>query len=140
MSIELKEGDSVGLWFLSLSDKSDWLCHLGYEEREGKRVLIMKYRFRHYEGKQVGNPFEDEDRKSWYQAVIKEEVSEEKMIATIRGLGKLMAKSCGNELYEIMVDGDFNGFMKKFMDAPFAFSKQLSKEEYEKEYLEKEKK
>lgn len=154
MSIVLKEGDSLGIWYLSLPKDfvyddnhvgGDWVCHLGYEELNGKRTMVIRYRFRYYTKNDTRDPFEDDDIKSWYSAQQKkdsngEPYSEAYMIASTREMAKKMAEVAGSGLYENLVGNDFDAFFKRFQDAPFAWVKQATKEqleEFEKEHEKK---
>lgn len=144
MAIEIKEGDTLGIWYLALPEDfvyddthvgGDWLCHLGYEEINGKRTIVIKYRFRYYTKDCDKNPFEDDDIKNWFSARPKDEngreYTEAYMIASTRQTAKKMAEMAGSELYENLVGNDFDGFFKRFMDARFTWVKAASKEESE---------
>jgi hypothetical protein len=49
MSIHIEEGKTLGMWSVTLPKDfqydenhvgGDWLCHLGYEEKDGERITV----------------------------------------------------------------------------------------------------
>lgn len=59
--IELKEGFTVGLWFIPVDATTDWMAHMGQTDTEWQ----LDYRFRYYQGDQTLQFEESQDRKSW---------------------------------------------------------------------------
>lgn len=145
MSILLEKGKTVAIWYLNLPKDfkydethvgGDYLCALFYEEKEGKRELVIKYRFRYYTiHKEQNNPFEDDDIKKWYSARGLKGVTENYTFLATQHVVKTMAERAGGtEVFEFDFREDFDATFKKFQDAPFAYMRSLSKEEYEKAY------
>jgi hypothetical protein len=106
----------VGIWFLALTEKSDWLCSL--TEVELEKVYEISYRFRYYEDDEV---FESKDRKSSYRAEVHSTRSY--AIACIRSIADGMKKAgASGEVDELLMHkGDIDRFMKELSDKPWAF-------------------
>jgi hypothetical protein len=138
MSIIMDE-NIVGIWFVAgeyEGQSQDWMGGLRYEERDGKRTLVFTYRFRYYTDKPTGDPFKDDDRKSWYSVVAKDNENEslDVFLATIRGMVRLTQEHLGAESYEEILQKDFvsyKAFLDYFVDRPWAYCKSSSKEEME---------
>jgi hypothetical protein len=134
MSITIKEGDLVGIWYVRgevAGQQQDWLAGLSFKEVDGERVLVLQYRFRYYTKDATDDPFKDNDRKSWYSVVVKDEPVE-KIIVVIHGMLNLLKTRFGTEEHdELLVKNfpSFKAFMNYFSDRPWIWSKFLSKEE-----------
>lgn len=114
MTIKFDE-NTVGIWYVQLSDDSDWLASVWMDDGKGK----LCYRFRYYKDDKV---FESEDRKNWYDL---ETGDTEKLIETVRMLAAGMATGSGVEVYELMMSDfdSFADFRAAFGDAPFVSMK-----------------
>ena len=114
MTIKFDE-NTVGIWYVQLSDVSDWLASIRMDDGKGK----LCYRFRYYKDDKV---FESEDRKQWYDL---ETDDTEELIKAVRMLAEFMAADAGDEVYELMMsdcDG-FDDFTAEFSKAPFVSMK-----------------
>jgi hypothetical protein len=120
---------TIGIWYIQLSEKADWLGHLAHVE-DG---IELTYRFRYYEGDQSLMFEESEDRKSWWCGVISE--PRDKVVETMRNLVKHMcdidnlihATDCHEVIKE--PDESLNQFMERFNAMPFTRSKVVPPEE-----------
>jgi hypothetical protein len=118
--IEITE-KTVGIWFLSLGEKSDWMCAVTEVVPDEKYEI--KYRFCYYED---DKHFDSEDRKSWYSAAA-EAKSRENVIAIVRGLANAMQAAFAHGVAtEILNDGDLSAFTEKLLGMPFAYARQES--------------
>lgn len=113
---------TVGIWFLPTTENQDWMATVREIEPDAKYELV--YRFRYYKDDKV---FDSEDEKNWYKATATG--TRAFVLAGIRMAASMMAEHAIGKLYEIINDGDFAEFSRKFMDAPFVFARQVTKEE-----------
>lgn len=124
MAIELSD-KTVAIWFLAVTPTTDWMAHI--EELEPEASYKLTYRFRHYKD---DNHFDSADEKNWYSGTCAG--TRAFCIASIRAVGQTMASVRAAEvavhlgpLYEILNDtGDTQDFMRRLMDAPFAYARQ----------------
>lgn len=132
MSIILEEGKTVGIWYVAGAveqQDQDFLAHIGYEDIEGIRKVVLQYRFRYYSGIETGDPSLDGDRKSWYRMESTAEASEEFVqdaISAIRSTVKLVqARYKAKSYTEILVKDfpNFQAFLDNFSAQPFAHVK-----------------
>lgn len=125
MSIELNE-KTVGIWFMPLEEKQDWLASITEIEPDKKYQLVYRHRY-HKDDK----AFDSEDEKSWYKATIAG--TRAYVLGTFREFVKVLHSQTHNcdAPCEIMNDGDYDAFVKKLQDAPFVYVRQASKEEVE---------
>lgn len=115
----------VAIWFINTTETQDWMACLREVKPEEEYELI--YRFRYYKDDKA---FDSEDEKSWYKGRITG--TRAYVLASTRAVAKIMEEFAAGKLYELVNEGDYEAFVKKFMDAPFVYAKQVSKEEYEK--------
>lgn len=116
---------TVGIWYMQTTPTSDWLCSIREIEPDAKYEL--DYRFRYYEDDKA---FDSKDRKSWYKAEVT--ATRHFAIVSIRTVANEMHKAgATGEVYELINEGDFDAFSKKFLDAPFAYARAATKEEAE---------
>lgn len=118
--IEIKEGNTIGVWFLQTSETSDWLCCLGYEEVEGKRELIISHRFR-YE-RPTG------EKRSWHYLIVGNR-TEESAIEIVRTLAATMSEVSGYPLDENLVGNDFDAFWYRLMSKDWTHAEPITEEE-----------
>lgn len=118
MSIVLDESVR-GLWYcLTIPDEQDFLLAL---KRIAEKHYEITYRFRYYNS---SDPFDEEDKKSWYQGEIKG-ISEEDVIAKIHddfmpAVMNATAFINGGEFTELLRgDRSFDEFMEEFMKQDF---------------------
>ena len=133
MSIILEEGKTVGVWYVAGSlvegRDQDWLGHIGYEDIDGIRKVVLQYRFRYYSGIETGDPSLDGDRKSWYRVESTGEASEEvvqEAISAVRHIIQLIQVRYKAKSYtEILVKDfpNFQAFLDNFSAQPFAHVK-----------------
>lgn len=122
MTIEITE-HTIGMWFLPLSDDSDYLAALELTPQGVK----LTYRFR-YHG-EVTNPWapNSNDRKSWYSGVSR--TTPEEAIATVRALIAVLESSSGRQSYELLMhDGDVDRFTAELYAQPWANARIIPKE------------
>lgn len=101
--------DTVGLWFMDLTETSDWMGHL---RMEGGRP-VLTYRFRYYDPDDPGNdPFSGKDTKNWFTAA--HAGTREEAIEATRQMVREMERLTGNGCHEILMRG---GNVKRFMNA-----------------------
>jgi hypothetical protein len=121
--IELTE-KAVGIWYVQVTPMQDWMAAL-VEIEPGKYDL--KYRHRYY-AEENNSAWDGQDRKSWYTGTVT--ASREAAIAGLREVGQklaALAKQDGNDTSfdEILNEGDYDAFLQKVMDAPWAHSKTI---------------
>jgi len=116
------------IWYISLTETSDWL--MGLSEMEDS--FCISYRFRYYNS---DDPFDKDDKKNWYKAKAKK--SKTTLTETLQGCSlafselKTIAETTGYEL--IRGAGSLDDFMDEFKTLPFVhMSDPMSKEEFEK--------
>lgn len=109
---------TVGVWFMPITETQDWMATVREVEPDARYELV--YRFRYYKDDKA---FDSQDEKNWYKATATG--TRAYVLAGIRMAASMMAEHAIGKLYEIIND-------RKFMDAPFVFARQVSKEECEK--------
>lgn len=122
---------TIGVWYCELDGSQDYLCSVWRTEEGG---LVCKYRFRYYVD---DKSFDSDDKKNWYEMELKKSdfAAEQHLIANMRMVVDLLGKSSGGETYELMMDdGGIDAFIERFKDMPFASTKEISKDEYDKDY------
>jgi hypothetical protein len=124
----------VAIWFMPTADQQDWLCAISEIEPDKKYKIVYRFRY-HVDEK---NPFESDDRKSWYEGSFTG--TRHYAISSMREVVKTMWAATGRGPhktwpYEIVKTGTLEEFTKKYLDAPFVFVKEISKEEAEREGL-----
>jgi hypothetical protein len=131
MTIMLDE-KTIGIWYIQLSGKSDWLGHLAHAD-DG---IHLTYRFRYYRGDQSLMFEESEDKKTWWEGVIHE--SRDKVVETMRQLVKHMCSADnlirGDDCHEVIKEPDesLTQFMDRFNAMPFTLSKVVPPEDVKK--------
>lgn len=113
--------DLVGLWALqTIPNRQDWMC--GVTDLHDGSFKIA-YRLRYYSPVGDGNPFNDEDHKSWYEAIVPG--PREEVVAKMRLVGQELARQARSTLHEVlMVDGDLDRFQREMSKiASFHFAK-----------------
>jgi hypothetical protein len=107
----------VGIWFLGLSDKSDWMA--GLTEVTPDEKYELKYRFRYHEDDKI---FDSADRKNWYEGIVTG--TRNYCILSMRSIGKRLEEKAQGQLYELLNDtGDPNDFRREYMKLPFVFAR-----------------
>jgi hypothetical protein len=111
----------VGMWYLPLTDDSDWLC--GLTELESEKRYQMKFRFRYYKDDKA---FDSKDERSSY--VTTADCTKAYALATVRHLGnEMLAHGARGPLDELlMVNGDTRRFARELQDKPWAFMRMES--------------
>lgn len=106
--------NTVGLWYMSLTDTSDWLCCVN---KMSDKEYSIRYRFRYYKDDNAHN---SEDVKNWYSVIVKED-SFEKMIEQMRKVATLLGETADTEYDEILMqNGDVDQFMLDLMSKEWA--------------------
>lgn len=114
----------VAIWFLGGGAPRDWMACLS---RLPDDRLKLTYRIRYYDSQDPGNDaFSGKDKKKWSGWVTKTPVlaSEfEEHITNVRAAAVSLADAGfqppGYKLYEVVNNGDFEAFVKKFLEMPF---------------------
>ncbi len=131
----------LGLWFMALDEKTDFMGCLAPLMGEDKTPVpgcyAFDFRFRYHKDDLV---FDSEDEKHWYHVETKEPSTPDDAIHKIRDLVlKLadMAPRDGDQppdVDELLYRdyGNFDAFLRAFQDKPYAYAKMASKEEAEK--------
>lgn len=111
--IEILEGDGrywLGMWNVSFPG-GDWMACV-WKEKDAKEWSLT-YRFRYYTGKQVGDPFLDEDTKKWWKGHSKENWSDDVGVAHMRTSMQMLIEGLGGRNpEELLVQGDSKKFME----------------------------
>jgi hypothetical protein len=130
MTIKMDE-KIVGVWFLG-GDEQDWMGGL----RDEGDHYSFTYRFRYYapDCANKTTPFDGADRKSWYAAKINKSVPHEKLIGVPRLLlEELVKQGFGDKQRgEVLNEGDFDDFLTRFSQQPWAHMKKVTAEEAKK--------
>ena len=122
--IEIKKGDYyVGLWFVSYRG-GDWMAVVKREKGEEAYSLIYRFRYR------KDDKFfeESEDEKSWYEMRISGkdggEVSGDELVQVGDDAAALVdAAQAPSDLYQYLIFGDGDAFLKALEGAPFIQAK-----------------
>jgi hypothetical protein len=105
----------VGVWAVeTISGYQDWMAMIREIEPDVKYEL--KYRFRYHKDDKV---FDSEDTVSGYQGELSGTRSY--VIALFRCIAKSMEAKADGDLYELMNEGDYKAFVRKFMELPFVY-------------------
>lgn len=115
MSIILDEG-TIGIWFVQLTDESDWLLHLGEKED----VFEITYRFRYYVDDKI---HDSNDKKNWYRAEVKKDnYTFKQALEHAQTAYKLLYTMAGNAPHHELLKGKDNmeEFTNRFASLPFA--------------------
>jgi hypothetical protein len=126
----------VGLWFLAtIPGSQDWLA--GLSEIVPDEKYRLTYRFRYYTGDQSKNPFDDADKKNWYDGEVTG--TRAYCIASLRMVAKQLhdmavqtAKAYDakpEKLYEVINDGDLRKAIETYMSWPCAYVRAETNEE-----------
>ena len=113
----------VGIWFLGLTEHSDWLC--GLSELQLDVEYQISYRFRYHKD---GKIFDSKDERSVYRATIKS--TRAYAVAGVRLMAdRLTQAGATRAVEEILVhDGDLDRFIRELQDKPWAFCRMESAE------------
>lgn len=106
----------VGIWFLRLTDDSNWLCSL--TEIEPDQRYRINYRFRYQKDDKV---FDSADEKRAYKVEVTG--TRTYVLATVRFIASEMKKAgAEDEIDELLMENrDVDGFLKALMEKPWAF-------------------
>ena len=96
--IEINE-NTIAIWRLQLTPDSDY-CGGLTKQPDGSYKFV--YRFRYYVDDKTGP--DSDDKKNWYEVVIKKDTPREEVIATLRLVVQEMANAVGNPVDEILMD------------------------------------
>ncbi len=130
MTIEIND-DTVALWYMQVTERSDWLAHLGKTDDPG--VFKFEYRFRYYEGDQTLQFEKSEDKKNWYEGTLRR--SREDCIGIVRNMREHLCEVDGGiseeDCYELIREPDENPmqFMHRLRAMPFSQSEEITREE-----------
>jgi hypothetical protein len=115
----------VGVWFLAtIPDHQDWLAAIRELEPDAK--YEMTYRFRYYTD--GPDPFND-DKKNWYKGTLSG--TRNYVILSFRSVAETMKSLSPAPLYEVMNNGDYEDFMRRFNQMPFVFARMMGKDKPE---------
>lgn len=142
--IEFKKGRYItGIWFIAYKDKDVVVCMYTDDTVIDKTTLVqwhLDYRFRYYDpADPMNDPWSGKDRKSRYHAKSDGLKSEEEMLRETHHAIDIIFKHSGGEqkFFAPMFSADAKICIDVMSKQPWAHVKQMSKEEYEKEYDEK---
>ena len=110
----------VGLWFMQLDERSDYMGALESLPEGGFR---FKYRFRYNDPDPSApqDPFspKNKDVKHWYE--VKCPSSKGESLAAVHVIIRLLEEKSGHRCTELMMrNGDVNAFMREFAAQPWA--------------------
>lgn len=113
MTIEITER-TIGIWFLLLEEKSDWMAALWHED-DG---VHLSYRFRYYRDDKLDET--SKDRKSWYSLTTGE--TAQVSVRAIRDLIEGMQEELGaGQSWEILMgERSVEEFTEEFISMPWA--------------------
>ncbi len=127
MAIQLTE-DIVGIWFVNLSNSSDWMSAL----TDAGDSWLIEYRFRYY-ADDSGEVFDTNDEKRWRSGTaLKSKVSAKKVLKSCSDIYNMLVKTAGTTAgnHEVLRgDKTFDEFMEEFMALDCVHAKKMSKEE-----------
>lgn len=120
MAFDVTE-NTIAIWFLQLTDISDFIAHL----KKTDEGLVLQYRFRYYDEEDPGNDaFSGKDRKTWYTAKWKGVEAKELVIETVRTMLGRMEEASGYKSDELLMqNGDLDAFFEEFKKRPYAHLK-----------------
>lgn len=108
---------TVGIWFIGISDKQDWLAGLTEVEPDSK--YLLQYRFRYHNDDKI---FDSKDKKNWYEGTVSG--TRNYCLLSLRNVAQELALRAGGQtVYEILNEGNMEDFMRRFQDMPFAFAR-----------------
>lgn len=116
MSIELREGATIAFWYTHgtvQEQGQDWMAHAGYETIDGKRKLVLTYRFRYYADTGKEDPFNDKDKKNWYRVVSNKEASvddEKILFEAVKTMLELITIRFNTKSYDAIFLSDFKSW------------------------------
>jgi hypothetical protein len=112
MSFDLSEMEYLsGVWFVG-GQEGDWMAMV--YRNTGETDWRLTYRFRYNEGKQVGDPFNDEDRKKWYELTAAPgEGAEKKLVDCTNFVAQMTALRYNTTVDFIDVRGEPALFVEK---------------------------
>ncbi len=114
----------VGVWFMRTAQSQDWVCAVREIEPDRKYEIVCL--FRYHAAEESSDPFDGKDTKSWYKATGSG--TRAYVIAAVRMVAHIMFEAGAlEEPYELLNEGDFEAFKKKFFDAPFVFARMKAK-------------
>jgi hypothetical protein len=123
----------LGLWFIALNDKTDFMgCLQSVKDNPGN--FRFDFRFRIHKDDQV---FDSEDEKHWYHMQTKEPTTADEIIHSTREVILRLAEIQSHdgpkapEVDELLWRdyNDWDQFIKAFQDKPYAYAKMVSQEE-----------
>lgn len=114
--------DTIAIWFMPISETSDYMAHVGQNDTEWK----LTYRFRYYRGDQTKQFEESEDEKSWTTMTApKEMCTQEAFEKRVEFALAELVKVSGQEPDVIrMGPGGVQEFAKELMARPWANTEQ----------------
>jgi hypothetical protein len=117
MTIEFKEGRYfAAMWFVSGEDRD--LHGALYKDDDGS--WLFRYRFRYYD-KKSKDPFDGEDRKSWYDARFPADKEESETMSAIAMMMDMTAKEFGGvDVHKLILR----------TDSPYKIMEAMSREEW----------
>ena len=130
MTLEVTD-DTIGIWFATFHGR-DLMVNLSHQP-DG--AILLVYRFRHYAEPDSGDPFDDRDRKSWYRNKLR--LTRDEAIEKVRSWLVVSAASLGGDhIFELIKEPDQSpeDFSELLLSMPWAHSKQVTREEYERDY------
>lgn len=114
----------VGLWYVEIAPKVNWMAVI--RELEPDQEYELVYRFRYYKDDKA---FDSEDLRSWYRGVLTG--TRHYVVESFRSAARLIESNAIGKLFEVMNEGDYKDFMRRFQNQPFAWVRQVSNEEAE---------
>lgn len=130
MTLHVTE-DTIGLWFVTFEGR-DVMATL---TRQPDDSILLVYRFRHYAEPDSGDPFDGSDRKSWYRSKLT--VSKNEAIEKLRSWLRSCAGALGGEhIFELIKKPEQSpeDFCKLIASMPWAHTKVVSEEEFQRDY------
>lgn len=113
----------VGIWFVQTLETQDFMLSL--RELESEKLYEFVYRFRYYDTITDGNPFNLQDRKSWYEGRVA--ASRQKSIEKMQFVVNMLTLTAGVTQYALFNDKGFEDFAKRLKEQPFVHGKWVTK-------------
>lgn len=121
--IEITE-KTVGIWYIQLNYKTDFMAAI--TEIEPDTEYNVTYRFRYYMDDKLF--FESNDKKNWYSWSGKK--TKNQVIALVKDMINVQVLlGASGKIYEILNDGNYNDFIERFTNAPFAHKRDTTDQE-----------
>lgn len=133
---------TVGIWFVSLTDTSDWVASVT-EDADEPGAFIGEMRFRYYavtmphtasRAQQREDAFSGKDRKKFYDFRVKPgAMTRDEVAAKMREMANELVKAgaCG-PVYEVLNNtDDYEDFLCRFSEQPWVHAKKATDEEVE---------